>query len=124
MSNIFPQKELEQQKRYLLATDCYDSTSQALGVYDLDTGYVVESRGFCNETKFEEEVKRVAEYYNAVEIKDLPAKVIENSQRKYGVNVELFKERIQSQSFKDAMMEYFKDWLEEDNVINNVRVIK
>lgn len=109
---------------YLLATDCYDSTSQVLIVYDLDTGCIVESRGFCNETKFEEEVKRLAEYYNAVEIKDLPKKAIENSQRKYGVNVELFKERIQSQSFKEAMMEYFKDWLEKDYLINNVRVIK
>lgn len=52
MSNIFPKKELKQQKRYLLATDCYDSTSQALIVYDLDIGYIVESRGFCNEDKF------------------------------------------------------------------------
>ena len=121
MSNIFPQKELEQQKRYLLATDCYDSTSQALIVYDLDTGCIVESRGFCNEDKFNEEVERMAEYYNAVGIKDLPEKAID---RKYGAVIEPLKERVKSENFKNLMIEYFKDWLEKDDVINNVRVIK
>lgn len=124
MSNIFPIKELEERKQYLLGIDCYDSTSQALIVYDLDTGYVVESRGFCNEDKFNEEVKRIAEYYNAIGIKDLPQKAIESSQRRYGINPEAHKNYIQSQSFKDAMLEYFKDWLEKEDVINNVRVIR
>lgn len=121
MSNVFPQKELKQQKRYLLATDCYDSTSQALIVYDLDTRYIVESRGFCNEDKFEEEVKRLSEYYNTIKIEDLPTKAID---RKYGAVIEPLKERVKSENFKNLMIKYFKDWLEKDDIINNVRVIK
>lgn len=54
----------------------------------------------------------------------MPKKAIENSQRKYGVNPEAYKNYIQSQSFKDALLEYLKDWLEKEDVINNVRVIK
>lgn len=121
MSNIFPIKELEEHKQYLIATDCYDKDQFSFMIMDSD-GLVVHYNTLRNELDFEQEVEKWAEYYNCVDIKEFKSVPRENIVHGNGGKIKL------SEEFKKQLKKSFDEYCNKRdlnwNLIEEIKLLK
>jgi len=101
MSNIFPQKELEQQLNYVTSIDPYSENQFSISVAVCD-GKILEYSARDQEL-FDQEVERMSQYYNC-EIVEEKERVYENGGK---INI--------SKEFKERVLEYAKEYFSTGN---------